>query len=392
MDTQNLGVVTILRSALKGEALTLPENFDWSKATHTLYSHNLAGLGLQGALLCGVPRNHPAVVNLTATFCNDLRTSRSQMQKLQAVFDLFDANGIDYLPVKGSQIKLLYPRPEYRIMFDADILIRQEQYPLIQSVLPAIGMQEAEDSDYEHTWESPELTLELHRYLVSTHFRSYFPYYRDSWRFAEKNETGSGYHLTPEDHFIYLVVHFAKHYANGTICAKDICDFYVWRNAYPQMNEEYLLGELEKLRLAEFYRNILALLDTWFEGKAATKAVELITHTAFQGGIFEAYNLSAANHVVHRHSNEGDTLTVKKAKWFFHALFPSRAILSYRYPILKRCAILLPFFWAVRWFHALFHDRDKFRRGMLVMGMNDNTLSQYGTHMNAVGLDSFRHR
>lgn len=38
----------------------------------------------------------------------------------------FDAGGIDYMPLKGSILKDLYPRHEMRMMGDADILIRME--------------------------------------------------------------------------------------------------------------------------------------------------------------------------------------------------------------------------------------------------------------------------
>lgn len=386
MDALYTGVVTLLRSALHAEALKLPEDFDWNKAADLLYQHHLTGLGIQGAVLCGVPRTHPAVAKMTALFCQTLKTSRLQMQKLDEVFALFEANGIEYLPVKGSVIKPLYPRMEYRIMGDADILIRPEQYPLIQSLLPALGLKETDNCDYEYTWECPALTLELHRYLVSTHFTDYFAYYEDSWQYARKCDQGSGYRLTPEAHFVYFFVHFAKHYLNGSICAKDLCDFHVWRKAHPNMDEAYILSQIENLKLTDFYHNILALLDNWFYDAPATEASELITRAAFQGGVSTDFNQSAADNVMQRHSDETDSLFKKKFKWFLNALFPSCSTLSYAHPILKKAPFLLPIFWVIRWFRAVFQDRDKLKRGMIVMNMDERNLSEYATHINAVGL------
>lgn len=391
METLHAGVITLLRSALNCETLKLPESFDWDKAYNILYNHHLVGLGIQGAARCGVPRTHPAVTRLTAMFCGDLRVSRSQMQKLREVCALFDANGIEYLPVKGSVIKSLYPRPEYRVMGDADILIRQEQYPLIRSLLPSLGIQEKDNSDYEYTWECPELTLELHRHLVSPHFRNYFEYYRDSWRLARKEENGSRYLLSPEEHFIYFVVHFAKHYLNGTICAKDICDFYVWRQAHPHMDEDYILRQLHTLQLADFYRNVQDLLDNWFKGAPATEATELITRSSFRGGVYEEFNRSVADNVMRRHADDRDSLLKMKIMWFFRALFPSRITLSYAYPSLTKCPVLLPVFWVVRWFDALFRDRDRIKRGMIVMQMDKDKLLEYDAHMAAVGLAPQQH-
>lgn len=386
MDIQIVGMVALLRSALTGEASPIPENFDLSKAVPVFRKHHLAGLALQGATCCGFPRNHPAVVQLTALFCQHLQMSRTQMRQLQEVFSLFDANGIDYLPVKGTVIKPLYAKPEHRVMFDADILIREEQYPIIQRLLPSLSFREEENCDYEHTWSSPCLKLELHRYLVSEQFKHYFDYYRDCWRFAKKEETSSRYCLSAEDHFVYQVVHFAKHYLNGTICAKDICDFYVWRNAHPDMDEDYMRRQFETLQLADFYPHILALLDNWFTGGAPTEATELITRSAFRGGVFEEYNRSAAENVVNRNASRSDSLQKKKLNWFLSSVFPSAATLSHAHPVLKRFPILLPVFWIVRWFDALFRNNDRLKRGMIVMKMDEKALTEYDEHLEKVGL------
>lgn len=387
MDSQHRGVITLLRCALNGEKLPLPDNFCWQEAADTLYTHHLTALGIQGAALCGVPRNHPVITKMTMTFCSLLKTSRDQWKKLEEVYRLFDANGIDYLPVKGAVIKSHYPRPEYRMMGDADILIRPEQYSKIKELLPSLGLRELDNSDYEYTWESPELTLELHRHLVSQHFHNYFAYYEDSWRFARKNETGSGFHISPEDHMVYFVAHFSKHYFRSTICAKDICDFQVWRKSYPDMDEEYILQELKKLRLERFYRNVLDLLDHWFSGAPATEAVELITRSAFQGGIHQDFNQSVADKAMQQSGEKATSLFSKKVKWFCSAVFPSRKTLAYRYPVLQKAGILLPVFWVARWFNAVFCNRNRLRRGVLVASLDAQEATAYDAHMAMVGLD-----
>lgn len=387
MTEQNLGIITLLRSALTGEALMLPESFNWNKAMETVGAHHLTGLAMQGASLCGVPRSHPAMVKLTASFCKGLQAGRNQMKKLQELLALFDAEGIDYMPIKGAVLKGLYPKPEYRVMGDADVLIRREQYPQIRQLLASQQMQEDTVSDYELTWLCPSLELELHTGLVPEFLGSHSEYYTDSWRFAQKDEGGCGYHLSPEDHFVYLLVHFAKHYLTSTICAKDICDFYVWRRAYPNMDEAYLRQELKKLNLEKFYDSVLALIGNWFEGQPATEATELMTESAFWGGVSQEQNEAAAKGTMKRYSNEGDSLLVQKLKWFFNAMFPAYHRMTYHYPVLKKVPILLPVFWVVHWFVALLRDRDKIKRGLVVMKLNKGGLSQYQKHMDTIGLE-----
>lgn len=388
MEAQHAGIIALLRSALNSESFALPEGFDWSGASKLILEHHLTGLAVSGASLCGVPRSHPAVVGLTAAFCKDLQVSRSQMKAIGEVFALFDANGIHYMPIKGAVIKAMYPRPEYRIMGDADVLIRLEQYPRIRELLAGAGMEETAESEYELVWQSPSLKLELHASVVSPLSKTYYSYYGDGWRFAQKNETGSGYHLSAEDHYVYFLVHFAKHYLAGTICAKDICDFWVWKKTHPHMDEDYLLQELDRLKLRRFYQNVQDLLACWFEGKPATETVERITHTAFCGGISEDFNDSSAKGTMERYADEGDSLSQKKAKWFVNALFPSRATLAHKYPVLKKWPILLPVFWVVRWFSALFCDRDRLKRGIIVMKLGSQDYAQYNAHLTDVGLEA----
>ncbi len=44
MEKQHLGMMTLIRSAMKDEALTLPEDFDWHGAEKTLFEHHLVAL------------------------------------------------------------------------------------------------------------------------------------------------------------------------------------------------------------------------------------------------------------------------------------------------------------------------------------------------------------
>ena len=44
MDKQILGIITLLRSALKNESNTLPEGFDWNTVQTVLYEHHLVAL------------------------------------------------------------------------------------------------------------------------------------------------------------------------------------------------------------------------------------------------------------------------------------------------------------------------------------------------------------
>ena len=390
MDSQLSGIVTLIRSALKDEALALPEDFNWKSAVQILYTHHMVGIAVRGAVRCGVPRTHPAIRQLTALFCKDVAASRLQTQQMEAVYTLFQEHGIQYMPVKGAVLKPMYPQSELRAMGDADILIRQEQYPKIRELMSSLGLQEKVESDHEYVWHSGNFKLELHKRLIPSYNKDYYAYYGDGWHLARQDEQSSACYLSQEDHFIYLLVHFAKHYRDGSISAKNICDFWVCRKACPDMDEAYICGELQKLKLLDFYRNVLDLLSTWFEGAAPTKAVDILTQTAFQGGIYTSEESQMTVSLI-KLSKETSSLSGSKYKLLWQKLFPSASALSQRVPVLKKYPVLLPFAWAVRWLDALFLRRDRLKRGLSesqkLMNIDTGRVSEYENQLRAVGLD-----
>lgn len=391
MDSQLLGIITLLRSALNNEALSLPEDFDLSAAGNILYEHQLVGLAVRGAARCGVPRSHPEIRRLTALFCKDVSASRLQMQQLQTVFALFEEKGIEYLPVKGALIKGLYPQPELRAMGDADVLIREAQLEEAQKILSSLGMERIKsESDHEDVWSNTNLKIELHKYLIPAYNKDYYAYYGDSWKLARKDAQGCAWHLAPEDHFIYLLVHFAKHYRNGSISGKNICDFWVFRKAYPDMDESYICAELEKLQLLGFYRNILDLLEAWFQGAAPTEAVELITQTTLQGGDYskEESILTAA---LIRNMKEDESFADSRRRWFWEKVFPPLSVMVFPYPILKKYPVLLPFMWVRRCIELVFFQPKRLKSAIIsskkMVQTDSDRVSAYEKQLKTVGLD-----
>lgn len=387
MDTQIIGMITLLRSALKNEALVLSNDFNLHSACRVLYEQHLTGLAVRGATRCGVSVTAPELRGLTAEMCKSIEVSRAQTRQLERVYALFEAHGIAYVTLKGGVLKALYPQPELRIMGDADILIRLEQYPAIRTLLPSIGMKEEEESDHEYVWSGSGLKLELHKHLIPSYDKDYYEYFGEGWDRVRKDENSSAYHLTTEDHFIYLLVHFAKHYRNGSVNAKNICDFWVYRNAYPEMNEAYIQEQLEKLDMTEFYRNVLQLLDTWFEGSTPTEATERMTNAVFHGGVRsfeEAYTVYG----ILGQEQDAVSFSKRKRRWLIGNVFPSAKALSVRYPVLKKCPVLLPFYWVKRWVRILL------RRPQLVVGsmknmvqVDESQIESYKEDLRAVGLD-----
>ena len=163
MNTTQQGIILLLKSAITGEKLPLPEAFDLEAALTEINRHKIHTLAFQGGINCGIPRNHPAMQQLFQKYCHAMLVSEGQLRELQRIYKAFDKNGIAYMPLKGCNMKSRYPRPELRLMGDADILIRMEQYERIVPIMESLDFVFKGESDHELIWQSKGLYLELHK-------------------------------------------------------------------------------------------------------------------------------------------------------------------------------------------------------------------------------------
>jgi len=309
-----------------------------------------------------------------------------QMQAVERIFRAFEDKGIPYMPVKGCNTKNLYPKPELRSMGDADILIHPEDEPQIRSAMQSQGFDFRSENDHVFVWHSKELYVELHKTLISPDDGDYYSYYGTGWQLAVRGE-GFRHDLSVEDAYIFLFTHFAHHYRAGGIGCRHVVDLFVYRNAYPEMDEAYIAGELEKLRLLEFHGNILRLLDTWFRDKESEPLDELITSFIFSGGSWGTMEAGMFSTELKKSKRAGMARDAK-LKAALHAIFPDASKLSYRYPVIRKCPVLLPVIWVVRWIDILFFRPKNIKRRLNILStINRDRLLSHRQALHAVGLD-----
>lgn len=388
MDTLQQGMVTLVRSGLTGEKLSLPESFDLEVAYPQVLRHGILTMAYDGAVRCGVDKKVPVMQKLFQGYVKCMVYSEGQMRTLKKVCDALDQNGFDYLILKGSVLKKFYPKPELRLMGDADILIRREQYKAICPVMEALGFCNTAQGLYDYGWKHPELYVELHHCLTNPYNVDLNAYLEDGWPRAKKSAQGEHrFEYTTEDHFIYLFVHFTKHYRDGGIGLKHAADLWVYKKANPDMDERYLVSELEKMGLRLFYSNVLRTLSVWFEDVPGDAVTALITDTIFNSGAFGTKE-AIGKAVVLRAANK--TGSAKAAKFWcaFKLLFPNRIAMQGRYPILKKRAFLLPLLWPIRWGDAfLFRRENILKQRKIVEETNPDAIQHYRQALEFVGLN-----
>ena len=369
------GIITMIRCAVTGQPGTLPEGFSMADAMETVRSHQIGTLIYQGALLCGIPKTTPEMRQLFALYVRCLAHSEGQLAAIRQLFVAFDDHGIDYLPLKGCNMKPLYPKPELRLMGDADILIRTSQYAAIEPVVQALGYTRQVESDHEYIWQSNRLHLELHKRLIPSYNKDYFAFFGDGWQLAAPR-SGSRYAMAAEDEFVYNFTHFAKHYRDGGIGLRHVTDLWVFLRSYPAMDEARLQQALSTLGLQEFYGNIRSLIACWFEDGESTEKTEFIAEFLFSSGAWG----EAETHKVSQIAKRGRIALTRSL------LFPNRFIMEQKYPVLKKCPILLPIFWPVRWVTGLLLRRDNIRRQKELITEDASAIRSYEDALRYVGL------
>lgn len=359
MDATKRGIILMIKSTITGEALPLPDGFDIQEAAAILKKRGLVTLCYNGAVNCGIDPELPVMLQLQDQYMLDYLRNECQLRQLERLFAAFEENGIDYMPLKGTLMKFRYPSPEMRPMCDADILIRNENYPQIQPIMEQLGFQDAGESDHEHNWRHDDLMVELHKHLIPSYNQDYYRYYGIGWEKAV-NSAGHRWSMTTVDAFIYDFTHFCNHYRKAGVACRMIVDLWLYQRKFPDMDTAYIRGELAKMELHTFYDHILHLIDVWFRDEAWDERTEFITDYIFSGGV----SVAVANQAKAA-QQAGNTALGSKKVWLSKA-FPSKDNISWNYPQLKH--LPLPIAWVARWYllltvrrENLEHQKDKLR-------------------------------
>ena len=377
-------IVTLLRSAVTGEALPLSDEFDLEKVTPYIRKHHILPLVYEGARLCGV--TSPAMTRLFAGYCRAVQVSEGQMAELEKLFRAFEEAGIDYMPLKGSRMKCLYPKPELRMMGDADVLIRLEQYDRIVPIMESFGYEMKGETDHELIWQNQNLFLELHKRVMTSYNKDFYRVFGNGWQLA-KEKTGHYFQMAAEDEWVYLFTHFAKHFRGGGIGFRHVLDLWIYLRANNNMDEAYIEKQLEALGLMEFYRNILRLVKVWFEDGTSDEVVELIGQFVMDSGSFG--NDQNRKRGIALRQSKGSVFGAH-AKWAYiwNRLFPPLWLLKNKYTVLQKAPWLLPVIWLIRPFYKLLFERRSLNTGQHDLEMLDeeSMLQHYGL-LKKMGID-----
>ncbi len=288
------------------------------------------------------------------TFVSEAQ-SAVQLAERDLVIKALQNQGIDCLPLKGCFLKEMYPKPEYREISDLDILIRPEEEQHVQSVMAANGYfikENREISAHCVFSKPPFMTVEMHRRLFSDAFidkcqlnnrELLFP--GNPWEHVLPTDQPHIYALSPEDNYIFLILHLAKHYYGSGVGIRQFIDIWVYSQRN-RINKDYVYSAFKETRMKDFYMNAEKLVNTWLSCGELDPELVKMEEFVFSSGVFGNFENKIINRVK-VYQSENQYVSNSYGYVLRRAFPPLKSLLSY-YPYLRKYPFMLPCAWVHR--------------------------------------------
>ena len=268
----------------------------------------------------------------------------------EALYECFDSNDIEYLPLKGIIIKDYYPDSYTREFADNDILFKGKD-KVIKDFFVKRGyeVEVFRKSNNDVYLKKPFFNFEIHRDLFFDNEDNeknvkYFKNYIDKAPVKEGHE----HYLSKEDFYIYFLAHTYKHYHVSGCGIRTLIDIYLYVNK-ENLDFNYIDKELVQLDLVDFSHQIIALSNKLFNDEPLTEEEENILLFIASSGTYGTLE----------HSVDRGIKKKGKIGYFMSRVFPPYSFYKSAYPWAYYSFILIPIAWLCRFFRILFKNPKK---------------------------------
>ncbi len=280
-----------------------------------------------------------------------LRYEQRQYEYLQICQTLEKAK-IPFIPLKGTIIQNLYPQAWMRTSCDIDILVKERDLDFaIESLKKELEYTCDFIGGHDAQLFAPSgVHLELHYTLLDGEITpKQKAVFEKVWEHDEKSECFKR-RMSDEHFYGYFILHMAKHVKEGGCGVRPFLDVWLMqrKGCFDKVKQEKLLQEIG---LLTFAKEVERLAEIWFSGVEANELDEDFAEYVLDGNVYG----TVQNRVLVQTKR-------KKGKLLFilSRIFLPYKELKIKYPRLKKCPILFPFYQVKRWFNLL--DKDNRQR------------------------------
>ena len=267
------------------------------------------------------------------------------------ITNIFNANKINHLYIKGSVLCNLYDDPSIRTRGDIDVYVDIKDLEKAKKnlVFNDYKLVVCEDTHCV-VFEKKDFTIELHFSMIDdSHSMKLINYYSNPFAISH-NVSNNLYALNDTEHFIYCLAHFAHHLRIGA-GIRYMLDFY-YMIKKTNIDYDKLHKDLEDLELSRLYNNVLNVLYFLSDERLDKYGEDDIMY-------FVEYMLKSGIHGFGKENEESTAQAVahvdKKRYFRVKVFLTNKTYRKAMYPKLGSKAILYPLCLIKHWWYLITH-------------------------------------
>ena len=366
------------------------QDIEWDSLLKISRVHGISGLICKGIRVSGCSTDIPDAIytQLKADFMRDIRTDRFQQAELAGLFEIFEENSVDYLPLKGTVMKEYYDSTALRTMSDADVMIRISQYNEISMILKNLGYVFINESSHEIVWQKDRMTLELHKVALDPKYSKVTDSFSSLFDLGTPVQGTFKYVLDATQQVIYAISHLAKHLVAGGARLRSFIDIYYLIND-TQYDSNMTETALAQVGLKDFFNLIVKTLNQWQGGNFRFDEESELLICSIMGESTDYSREKWMSVDAARRAREYNSKSIlKKTRYIIYRLFPPIRIMKIKFAVLIDKPYLLPFYWIWRIVKFLFSGKKTIEQVWDVqINNNPETIDRYMSDMRALHLD-----
>lgn len=369
----------LLKSAVTGEEI--PEDIDYEPLFDSIIklakAHEVFGIAAFAMLSGGLndPENRRlAKKNVYEASFIDTKNNYTYKLASEALNDA----GIQFVPLKGTLIRKLYPESWMRTSCDTDILVREKDFERAVALLKQAGFTQNGNLNYhDMSLIYDNTNLELH-FSICEDMKCIDLLLKKVWDYVAHKENCM-YLQTPDYFAFHHIAHMAHHFICGGCGIRPFLDLWMLKrnNAY---NPDAVRKMCESSKIDVFYDAAMQTIDVWFENAGHTELTRRIEKYIITGGAYGYYPNGAA---------ASTARSGGKVRYLLALAFPSYSSMRVLYPVLNTAPVLLPFCYLVRLFQKTFGKKNSVskQKYKVIKGQNADLIKEVGALIKDLELD-----
>ena len=267
---------------------------------------------------------------------------------LENICFCLEKNGIEYIPLKGSVLRDLYPDKWLRTSCDIDVLVKEEKLAF------AVGCIE-KDTDFRFDkrnahdvcMRSPKVTLELH-FNLKEGMENIDGLLLRVWEYSVPEGGTCRFSLSPEFLIFHVASHMSYHFSHGGMGIRPYFDLWFLRQK-TAFDENALRKMLENCGILKFYEECAKLSEVWLGDGEHSQITSAMERFSLKGDVFGS---PKNEYFSQRRANPGMAYPLRR-------IFISSDDLKALYPAMEKRPFLFPYYQVRRWADVLKKKRSK---------------------------------